>query len=443
MNPLLLPGLGFLTGIAACVLATARHSLRGFSLSRLEEIAGNRNNPERFRHIHRWHEQACLTADFAFCLLGGLTVLLLVRWLVPETWPPVEPAAWAALLVEGVGLVLGLLVGLVAIPWSLARVAREKLLFSLWPLLSILLKLALPLRGLTRRIEVLTFRLSGIPEPSGEESTLLTEELQTVINEGQREGLLESQARSMIERVIALQEDDAASVMRPRTSMRCIAADSSFEEAREQLLEFGHSRVPVVGESTDDIVGILYAKDLLKYLKSEGDRPDSLREILREPFYVPEATGVDKLLELMKRRKVHLAIVVDEYGGVAGLVTMEDILEEIVGNIHDEYDPEEDTGIREISTGVVEVDSEVHIDDLNEQFELDLPEDGDFETIGGFVYDHFGRIPVSGESFSLKAVQVTVLQATPRRIRTLRLNIAPPTATSNGHSVLSEESAAD
>ncbi|MCA9114105.1 MAG: HlyC/CorC family transporter [Planctomycetaceae bacterium] len=427
----LLPGLAVTVGLCAFVLALARHSLRDFSFSRLEEVCRARNRPARFSLIHRWHDQAFLVAEIAFCLTAGLMSVLLVEWLLPETWPKSDARAWATLVLEGFGLIAGLLLALVALPWSLSQVAGERFLFWLWPLLHVLLTVAAPLRGLVRRLDVLTHRLSGIPERNNEDGAQITEELQSVIDEGQREGQLDSEARSMIQRVIALQEDDAASVMRPRTSMRSISVDCSLLEAREKLLEFGHSRVPVVGENSDDIIGILYAKDLLQYLGTDGSQSASLRDIVREPFYVPETTGIDKLLELMKRRKVHLAIVIDEYSGVAGLVTMEDILEEIVGDIHDEYDPEEDTGIRLVSDGVIEVDSEVHIDDLNEQFEFDLPEDGDFETIGGFVYDHFGRIPVSGESFTWKAVHLTVLQATPRRIRTLRLQADPSLVSSH------------
>ena len=134
--------------------------------------------------------------------------------------------------------------------------------------------------------------------------------------------------------MIALQQEDVAAVMTPRTDMDCVEAQLSLDEARRRMIEAGHSRMPVIGNSTDDIVGILYAKDLLRHLSdgAESSQP-VLKDIVREPFYVPETTGIDKLLESMKRRRVHIAIVLDEYGGVAGLVTMEDVLEQIVGEI--------------------------------------------------------------------------------------------------------------
>ena len=187
------------------------------------------------------------------------------------------------------------------------------------------------------------------------------------------------------------------------------------------MLQAGHSRIPVIGETTDDILGILYAKDLLRHIDGVNGRQLTLKEIVREPFYVPEATGIDKLLEMMKRERVHMAIVVDEYGGVAGLVSMEDILEEIVGEIVDEYDAAEETGIVTVGPDIIDVDSRVHIGDLNEQFQLDLPEDADYETVGGFVFRQLGRIPTDGDEFTWGRLRVTVKKADKRRIHKIRL----------------------
>jgi CBS domain containing-hemolysin-like protein len=144
---------------------------------------------------------------------------------------------------------------------------------------------------------------------------------------------------------------------------------------------------------------------------------------VREPYYVPETMGIDTLLQTLKRQRVHLAIVLDEYGGVAGLVSLEDILEEIVGEIADEYDLAVAEQIDMISPGVMELDARVHVDDLNERFEYGLPEDGDFETIGGFVFSILGRIPVSGEDFTWQNLRFTVLDADKRKINRLRIEV--------------------
>ena len=182
--------------------------------------------------------------------------------------------------------------------------------------------------------------------------------------------------------------------------------------------------MPVVGASTDDIIGILYAKDLLRHLSNGPSSRLTMREVVREPFYVPETIGIDKLLESMKRRHIHIAIVLDEYGGVAGLVTMEDVLEQIVGEIVDEYDTAEDTGIRQTAAGSVEVASWVRIDDLDEQFGFGFPPDEDYDTIGGFMYSQLGRIPKKRDALTWNQLRLTVLEADKRRIHKIRIETA-------------------
>jgi CBS domain containing-hemolysin-like protein len=280
-----------------------------------------------------------------------------------------------------------------------------------------------PILRVAGKFDQLAHRMAGVPEPDTGTLPTLTQEILSVVDEGQREGLIEAQARTMIHRVMELQQEDVAAIMTPRTEMHVLRVDAPLEEARNVLLDGGHSRVPVVGETTDDIIGILYAKDLLKHIHDANGGTITLRDIVREAIYVPETTGIDKLLERMKREHVHIAIVIDEYSGVAGLVTLEDILEEIVGEITDEYDPEEEEDIHQISETIVEVDARVHVDELNELFQFDLPEDGDFETIGGFVFNHLGRVPKNREAFHWRNLQITVLNVGKRKIHKLRIEV--------------------
>ena len=177
-------------------------------------------------------------------------------------------------------------------------------------------------------------------------------------------------------------------------------------------------------KSTDDIVGILYAKDLLNHVgEVNGAAPRLLTEIIREPLYIPESTGIDKLLQTMQKQRIHIAIVLDEYGGVAGLVTMEDILEEIVGEIADEHDEVPDELIHQIQEDIIEVDARVHIDDLNEQFGFQLPEDEDYDTIGGFVFTQLERVPKVNEQLSWGTLEMTVLDADKRKIIKVRIKV--------------------
>lgn len=429
MLPFVVLGLLLATGL---LLALAGYALRGFSRKRLDELCRTRGNEERFGVILRQHDSALQVVEFWLVLItGGFAALTFRLWDLSE---PVtyDAAGWALYLVKVAALLFLLLMGLAILPWSLSRVAGERYLYRVWPLLAVLQTVSRPTLSIAAVVDTFLHRMAGIREPENGDTSVLTEEISTVLDEGQREGVLESKARTMIHRVMELQQEDTAAVMTPRTDMVCIPAEASLDEARNTMLEAGHSRVPVIGETTDDIVGILYAKDLLQYLDASNGRAAPLRDIVREPLYVPETTSIDKLLERLNRERVHMAIVIDEYSGVSGLVTMEDVLEEIVGEIVDEYDPAEEDGIHEVSPGVVEVEGRVHIDDLNEQFELGLPEDKDFDTIGGFVFNELGRVPKPNDTFTWDQVRVTILDVDERKIHKLRLESTETASAASG-----------
>ena len=334
-----------------------------------------------------------------------------------------EPPHLLALLLVAAGGLLVIL--LLLLPWAVSRVIGESVIYRCWPLLVVATKVLHPVLIFTKWLDTLLHRVAGRQDPATEDGSSITEEIQSVVDEGEREGLLESRAGRMIEQIMELRDEDVRAVMTPRTEMVCIQKDVLLDDARRLLLEAGHSRVPVIGDSPDDIVGILYAKDLLRYLDLENGHTVTLAQIVREPLYIPETTGIDHLLERMKHERFHLAIVLDEYGGVVGLVTLEDILEEIVGEIADEHDPAEDEPIRRVDDLTTEVDARVHLDDLNEQFGFELPEDEDFDTIGGFVFSELGHIPSSGESLTWQNLRLTVLDADKRKINLLRIEVDP------------------
>ena len=202
----------------------------------------------------------------------------------------------------------------------------------------------------------------------------------------------------MIRHIVELGDTMVREIMSPRIDMECIQEDSSIEDVVKFIKEIGHSRVPVYKDRIDNITGILYAKDLLTSLNDKTNF--SLKSILRKAYFVPEAKLVADLLAEFRVMKIHMAIVVDEYGGVAGLVTMEDILEEIVGEIQDEYDEEEAPIVR-MSEGVYHISARISIDEVNEQLNLELP-DEDYDTIGGLVFHQLGRVPRAKEKFELQ-----------------------------------------
>ncbi len=417
--------------LADFLFLLAAYSLRVFSRSRLDDICRLRGRESRFSDILKRDDDAQVVCDImATVLTGALVGWALTKGNLLEATSP-DGWQWFLHAISLLSLLFGVVFFAMIFPWMIARVGGERFLYFFWPCLRLLLTLFGPLLAMIHRLDQLIHRMSGKQQSDNGDAASITEEIRTVVDEGQREGALEHEARTMIHRVMELRDEDTASIMTPRTDMVCIRSDATLEEARETLLEAGHSRVPVIGKTTDDIVGILYAKDLLRYVNTQNGQQAELKDIVREPYYVPETSGLDNLLEMMKRKRVHMAIVVDEYGGVAGLVSMEDILEEIVGEIVDEYDDAEETGIVTISPDIVEVDARVHIDDLNEQFPFELPEDADYDTIGGFVFRQLGRVPVKDDTFTWKQLQVTVLGADKRRIHKVRLELDKSLAESN------------
>ena len=188
----------------------------------------------------------------------------------------------------------------------------------------------------------------------------------------------------------------------------------------ETVIQAGHSRIPVYEENIDKIVGLIYAKDLLDQIgKSAGDF--SISHKIRNAYFVPETKPLRALLHEFQNQKLHLAVVLDEYGGTAGIVTIEDILEELVGEIVDEYEERPPEPIKKLNETTIEADARTYIDDLNDQFEMNLPEDEDYDTLGGFVFSHLGSIPKTGETFEYEDVKFTITAAEARRIKRVRI----------------------
>jgi len=227
----------------------------------------------------------------------------------------------------------------------------------------------------------------------------------------------------MIEGVIELGDANVSHIMTPRTDIQMVPINTPWDEVVESVIDSGHTRVPVYDKSRDDIVGILYIKDLLPELAKSSDEPHRpLGELLRKPLFVPETKPVDDLLKVFQKSRTHIAVVLDEYGGVSGLVTIEDVLEEIVGEIDDEYDQQAEAAIRKIDEDTCEALGRTHIHEINELMGFELPDSADFDTIGGFVFAEFGRVPSPGETITWQdAVRVTVLEASRRRVNRVRL----------------------
>ena len=252
------------------------------------------------------------------------------------------------------------------------------------------------------------------PATAGEE-----EELRAIAMESGDSGIIEAEEREMIDGVLRLEEMTARDIMVPRVDMVAVERSATPAETIDTITRAGHSRIPVFEESIDHIVGILYAKDLLPYVVGTTDQMPPLTELMRPAFVVPESKRADDLLKELRRNRVHIAIVADEYGGTAGMCTFEDILEEIVGEIHDEYDVAEPLFER-IADDVLIADGRLLIEDAEESLHVSFTDD-DYGTLGGFVHKHLGRLPRDGDRFTAEGVDVEILNVEGNRVRRMRL----------------------
>ncbi len=407
-------------GIAA-LAAIGAVALARFSPAELEDFCRKQKMPSRLGHILRWREQVTLAAQSLRTIAVAVAVaagsIAILRH-VQEHGFALGTVATSVL--AGVALLLAANLWL---PWSIARLWAEPFLFFTWPTLWGISFIFVPLVLAANIVDVALHRLAGrdLPQPS-EES--FEEDIRTIVSEGHREGLLEEDAREMIEGVMELGDVDVSQIMTPRTDMVSIPASASWNEMLEVAIHAGHTRIPVYGRNRDDILGILHAKDLLPELARPPEhRSDPWTKLLRQPVFVPETKPIDDLLQQLQKSRNHMVVVLDEYGGVSGLVTIEDVLEEIVGEIVDEYDPAHVEGVRELSPGVCEALGRVHIDEINERLGLGLPEDAEYDTIGGFVFNELGHIPATGEDLVWQNVRITVLDATRRRIERVRVEV--------------------
>ncbi len=323
----------------------------------------------------------------------------------------------------------------VAIPHTWAHYSGPRVLSVTAPLLLALRRGLLPVVAVMRAFDVPIRRLSGVPDsaadaldengnhadPAARETAFKAEILQ-VASDGQAEGAVDPEEMDMIESVIEFGDQQASEIMTPRTDVVALPVDADSEEVWRIVLEAGHTRVPVYDGDIDHIIGILHAKDLLSVADSANV---DLRKRMRKPFFVPETKKLDELLKEFKARKSHMAVVLDEYGGTAGLVTVEDLMEEIVGDISDEYDRPESALMKRIDESTYEVDGRMYIDDLNDALGLKLPEEEDYDTVAGFVSSALGFIPTPDQQLATDGATFTVLAADDRKINRLRVELTP------------------
>jgi len=412
-------GVRFLLGLllaGSAFLSLCKGALQNFSKARLLASATTDAKRERLRRDVDVAEEMTVTIAALDLLLDCAFVAITIA-----AFGLLEPA-WQGLAVTFlISLAVILLLGEL-IPAMLGRLQPEGILALTLAPLRLLSLLTLPVRVPFAALERALKSITPQDERPESRSRHIAEEILSVVDEGERNGALGEEERDMIEGIVELRDVDVREIMTPRTKMVSIEASTSMEEVKRVIQQSGHSRLPVYEKNRDNIVGLLYAKDLVG---REHEAPHTVREVMRSAYFIPESKGVDELLKEFRSNKLHIAVVVDEYGGTAGIVTMEDILEEVVGEIIDEYDAEQDVMIRPIGRGVAEVSGRARIDEVNEALDLDLPESDEFSTIGGYVFSVLGRIPGAGDTIRHGQAIMTVLDADQRKINKLKIEPAP------------------
>ena len=414
------------------LLSLASLCLRSASRSRLQELCRQQGNEARATAILAAQEPLSLRLD-ALAILGAM----LGNLLVPLGWDAMETTgAWWLWLACSIGLTLS---ALYLLPVVLRRVCGEGWLLRTWSVWTLLGQLISPLFAVRDALRRWSESFQE-PEQEGEAEEDLAEEIREIVNAGQREGLIENDEREMIESVMDLADASIAQIMTPRIEMVSISVDVSWDELLRLTSESGHSRLPVHGKSRDEIVGVLHIKDVLVELARGQRQRRPLRALLRRPFFVPETKPVNEMLQEFQRGRTHIAVVLDEYGGVSGLVTIEDVLEEIVGEIADEHDEALVDGLKQLDEHTYEAHARMRISDWNERTGKTLPDEESFDTLGGYVFHELGRIPNVGEQLERHGLRIKILDSNRRRIDRILIEVLPPPAEdASGESVEKSE----
>lgn len=310
-------------------------------------------------------------------------------------------------------------------PKKIAMHSPEKVSFTVVPVLLFVNKVTMPFVKFLSASTNGIIRLFGI-DPNEDEEVVTEEEIRMMVDVGQEKGVIEDVQKEMINNIFEFDDMDVADIMTHRTDMDCVDVEEPLSEIAKISIECGHSRIPVFEEDQDNIVGIIYVKDLLKYIGTNLPKTKTIKDFMREAYYIPETKQCSELLTELLEKHIQMAVVVDEYGGTAGIVTLEDVIEAIVGNIQDEYD-NEDEEISQINETTFTIDGITDIEEVEDQLGIKIP-DGDYDTLGGFVISLLGYLPTEdGEKdiAEYENIKFTVLNVEERRIGKVKVEIIP------------------
>ena len=403
-------------------------ALRTFSHVKLQEAFKTKNKkttPEELtEQLAEKAEELILTCYLYRLILNICILLLLVAVFIGPDAPGYSTSPVISYLLIFIAAMAIFSIFSLAIPHAWAKYSGEKILSRTYKLLTGFAIAAAPVLYIFRLYDGFVRRLAGVTETTPEEQhEEKQEEFITGLEQHKTEGVLDEEEQEMIENVLELSSSTADEIMTPRTDIVAVEVNSDLQKVLDTITMAGHTRVPVFEDNIDNIIGLVYAKDLLAEIGKTGTE-FKLRDKIRKAYFVPESKPLRALLHEFQNQKLHIAVVLDEYGGTAGVVTLEDILEELVGEITDEYEETPPEPIKKIDQNTIEADARTYIDDINDQLELNLPEDEDYETIGGFVFSRLGYIPKTGENFDYENLKFTITSAEARRIKRIRIQKA-------------------
>ncbi|NIP23627.1 MAG: CBS domain-containing protein [Phycisphaerae bacterium] len=410
----------FICVLAGCAFffSVNASALRIFSLAKLQDAFKSAKKEHQIDGLVENTEKLILTCSLYRLITNCCILLLLLHVFVSlrEQGPQISDYLLTFIIASVLFSIFSL-----ATPYAWAKYAGEKILSRTYKFLMLSATVATPVLYVFGLYDSLVKRLAGVgqttPEEEQEEKQ---EEFLTDLEQHRIDGVVDKEEQEMIESVLELDETTADEIMTPRTDIAAVEVNSDLQAILDTITSVGHTRVPVYEENIDKIIGMIYAKDLLTEIgKKPGDF--KLRTKMREAYFVPETKPLRTLLHEFQNQKLHIAVVLDEYGGTAGIVTLEDIIEELVGEIADEYEETPPKPVKKIDQNTIEADARTYVDDLNDQFELNLPEDEDYDTIGGFVFSHLGYIPKTGESFEYENLKFTIASAEARRIKRVKI----------------------
>lgn len=408
--------------VGACFFAINAIALRTFSSAKLYEAFKELRKDATADKLIESSEKLTLVCSLYRLVLNVFIILLLLSIFSADKSHPLTFTDY--ILVFIISMAIFSILGL-AIPHAWAKYAGEKTLCRTYRLLQFCALIAWPILYIFQLYDELIKRLAGITEATEEErQEEKEEEFLTDLEQQKLEGVVDEEEQAMIENVLELTDTTTGEILTPRTDVIAIEANSDLSTILEIITKAGHSRYPVYEETIDKIIGFIYAKDLLAEIGNNAEH-FRLSEKMRQAYFVPETKPLRELLHEFQDQKLHIAVVLDEYGGTAGIVTLEDIIEELVGEIADEYEETTPEPIVEIDAETIEVDARTYIDDLNDQFEMNLPEDEDYDTVGGFVFSHLGSIPKTGDSFDYKNLRFNITLAEARRVNRIRIQKLP------------------